>query len=42
MMYKERSLSVLRSVENAQHKAGTMYISFLTLNQVVHNENARL
>jgi hypothetical protein len=33
MMYKERSLSVLRSLENMQRKASTMYI-FLSVKPV--------
>jgi len=36
-----KSLSVLRSVQNPQHKASTMW-NFLMLNLVVRIETARL
>ena len=41
MMYKQKSLSVLRSVQNTQRKAITME-NFLILTLVVRKETARL
>jgi len=41
MMSKQRSLSILRSLENTQNKVSTMY-NFWMLNLVVHKENAKL
>ena len=41
MMYKEKSLSVLISVQNAQRNVITM-LNFWMLNLVVRKETARL
>jgi hypothetical protein len=41
MRYEEKSLSLLRSVQNTQRKASTMW-NFLILNLVVRKETARL
>ena len=41
MMYKQKSLSVLISVQNTQRKASTMW-NFWMLNLVVRKETARL
>jgi hypothetical protein len=40
MMYKQKSFSVLRSVQNIQPKAKAMY-NFWILNLVVRQETAR-
>ena len=41
MVYKQKSLSVLRSVQNSKGEASNMW-NFLMLNLVVRKETARL